>query len=207
MIALVSLTGMPYVVLMPVFAKEVLHGGAHTFGFLMTASGCGALIGTVYLASRKSVVGLGRLIVITSVMFAAGIAVFAVSTNITLSLVSLAVAGFGAMTFAASCNTILQTILEESMRGRVMSFFALAFVGIAPFGSFGAGAMADTIGPRDTLLIGAACCLVGAVLFARKLPNIREKVRPIYVKMGIIKEVAEGMEEEAEQPPMPDGLE
>ena len=202
LIALVSLTGMPYAVLIPLFAKEVLHGGAHTFGFLMTASGCGALVGTVYLASRKSVVGLGRLIVITTVMFAAGIAVFAVSSNLIISLVSLAVAGFGAMTFAASCNTILQTILEENMRGRVMSFFAVAFVGAAPFGSFGAGIMADTIGPRNTLLIGAACCLVGAIMFARNLPDIREKVRPIYVKMGIIKEVAEGMESAAEQPPM-----
>jgi len=204
LIALVSLTGMPYAVLIPVFAKEVLHGGAHTFGFLMTASGCGALAGTVYLASLKSVVGLGKLIILTTILFAVGIAIFAVSSNIFLSLVSLAVAGFGAMTFAASCNTILQTILEEKMRGRVMSFFTVAFVGIAPFGSFGAGAMADIIGPRNTLLIGAACCLVGAVMFARYLPNIREKVRPIYVKMGIIKEVAEGMEAAAEQPQLPD---
>ena len=90
------------------------------------------------------------------------------------------------------------------MRGRVMSFFTVAFVGIAPFGSFGAGAMADIIGPRDTILIGAACCLVGTVMFARYLPNIREKVRPIYVKMGIIKEVAEGMEAAAEQPQLPE---
>ena len=204
LIALVSLMGMPYAVLIPVFAKEVLHGGAHTFGFLMTASGCGALAGTVYLASRKSVVGLGKLIIFTTFLFAVGIAIFAVSSNILLSLVSLVMAGFGAMTFAASCNTILQTILEEKMRGRVMSFFTVAFVGIAPFGSFGAGAMADIIGPRDTILIGAACCLVGTVMFARYLPNIREKVRPIYVKMGIIKEVAEGMEAAAEQPQLPE---
>ncbi|MBC8019451.1 MAG: MFS transporter [Verrucomicrobia bacterium] len=203
LIALVSLTGMPYAVLIPVFAKEVLHGGAHTFGFLMTAAGSGALVGTVYLASRKSVVGLGRLIVFATIMFAVGIVAFAVSSNIALSLVALAVAGFGAMTMVASCNTILQTILEENKRGRVMSFFTVAFVGIAPFGSFGAGVMADIIGPRDTLLIGAACCLVGAIMFARNLPNIREKVRPIYVKMGIIKEVAEGMETATEQPPLP----
>jgi MFS family permease len=191
LIALVSFTGMSYAVLIPVFAKEVLHGGAHTFGFLMTAAGGGALVGTIYLASRKSVVGLGRLIVFATITFAAGIVIFAISRNIALSLVSLAVAGFGAMTLVASSNTILQTILEEDKRGRVMSFFTVAFVGIAPFGSFGAGLMADTIGPRDTLLIGAVCCLVGAAMFARHLPNIREKVRPIYVKMGIIKEVAD----------------
>jgi MFS family permease len=203
LIALVSLTGMPYAVLVPVFAKEVLHGGAHTFGFLMTAGGCGALTGTVYLASRKSVVGLGRVIVISAILFAAGIAVFAVSSNTLLSLVSLAVAGFGAMTLVASCNTILQTILEEDKRGRVMSFFTVAFMGMAPFGSFGAGTMAGIIGPRDTILLGAACCLVGAAIFARHLPHIREEVRPIYVQRGIIKEVAEGMETATEQPQMP----
>jgi MFS family permease len=191
---------MPYAVLVPVFAKEVLHGGAHTFGFLMTAAGCGAFAGTLYLASRKSVLGLGRLIVLAAVLFAVGIAAFAVSDNITLSLVSLVVAGFGVMTLIASCNTVLQTIVEEDKRGRVMSFFTVAFIGVAPFGSFGAGTMAGIVGPRVTLLLGAACCLVGAVMFARHLPHIREKVRPIYVKMGIIKEVAQGMESAAEQP-------
>ena len=207
LVALISVTGMPYVVLVPVFAKEVLHGGAHTFGFLMTAAGCGALAGTVYLASRKSVLGLGRIIVIAAVSFAVGMAAFAVSSNIPLSLASLVVAGFGAMTLVASCNTILQTILEEDKRGRVMSFFTVAFIGMAPFGSIGAGTMAGIIGPRETLLLGSACCLAGAMLFARHLPHIREKVRPIYIKMGIIKEVAQGMECATEQPQLPDTAE
>jgi MFS family permease len=204
LIALVSLTGMPYAVLVPVFAKEVLHGGAHTFGFLMTAGGCGALAGTVYLASRKSVIGLGRVIVTSGILFGAGIAVFAVSRDIFLSMASLAVGGFGAMTLVASCNTILQTILEEDKRGRVMSFFTVAFMGMAPFGSFGAGTMAGIIGPRDTILLGAACCLAGVAIFARHLPSIREEVRPIYIQRGIMKEVAEGMETATEQPQMPD---
>jgi MFS family permease len=204
LVALVSLTGMPYAVLVPVFAKEVLHGGAHTFGFLMTASGCGAFAGTVYLASRKSILGLGRLIVLSAVLFAAGIAGFALSSILPLSLISLVIAGFGAMTLVASSNTILQTILEEDKRGRVMSFFTVAFMGMAPFGSLGAGTMAGIIGLRDTLLLGAACCLVGAVVFARYLPQIRETVRPIYLRMGIIKEVAQGMETAAEQPPLKD---
>jgi len=204
LLALVSLTGMPYSVLVPVFAKQVLQGGAHTFGFLMTAAGGGALAGTVYLASRKSVLGLGRLIVLSAVLFAAGIAGFGVSTSLPLSLLSLVIAGFGAMTLVASSNTILQTILEEDKRGRVMSFFTMAFMGMAPFGSFGAGSMAGIIGLRDTLLLGAACCLVGAVMFARQLPHIREMVRPIYVRMGIIREVARGMETAAEQPPLRD---
>jgi MFS family permease len=204
LIALVSLTGMPYAVLVPVFAKEVLHGGVHTFGFLMTAAGCGAFIGTVYLASRKSVLGLGRLIVLAAVLFAAGIAAFALSGTIIFSLASLVVVGFGAITMIASCNTILQTIVEEDKRGRVMSFFAVSFMGMAPFGSLGAGTMSGIIGPRETLLLGAACCLVGATIFARQLPRIRESVWPIYVKMGIITEVAQGMESAAEQPPLPD---
>ena len=202
LIAMVSLTGMPYAVLVPVFAKDILHGGAHTFGFLMTAGGCGALVGTVYLASRQSVIGLGKLIVFATILFALGIAAFAVSTILPLSLVALVVAGFGAMTLVASCNTVLQTILEEDKRGRVMSFFTVAFMGMAPFGSFGAGAMADWIGPRDTLLLGAVCCLAGTAFFSRKLPQIREAVRPIYVKMGIIREVAEEMESATEQPPL-----
>ena len=204
LVALVSLTGMPYTVLVPVFAKEILHGGAHTFGFLMTAAGCGAFIGTIYLASRKSVLGLGKLIVLAAVLFAVGVASFAISSNINLSFASLVVAGFGAVILVASCNTILQTILEEDKRGRVMSFFTVAFLGMAPFGSFGAGTMAGIIGPRETLLFGAVCCLVGAFIFARQLPRIREKVRPIYVKMGIMREVADGMETAAGQPPLPD---
>lgn len=204
MVALVSLTGIPYTVLIPIFAKEILHGGAHTFGFLMTAGGCGALVATIYLASRKSVLGLGKVIVLAGFLFAIGVSSFAVSTNINISFASLVVAGFGAITMIASSNTILQTILDEHMRGRVMSFFAVAFLGMAPFGSFGAGTMAGIIGPRETLLIGAVCCLGATLLFARQLSKIREAVRPIYIKMGIIKEVAEGMETAAEQPMLPD---
>lgn len=207
LVAVISLTGMPYAVLLPVYAKEILHGGAHTFGFLMTASGCGALAGTVYLASRRSVLGLGRLIVVATILFALGVAVFAVSNNIALSLAALTVSGFGAMTMVASCNTILQTVLDEDKRGRVMSLFTVAFLGIGPFGSFGAGAMAGIIGPPATLLIGAACCLLAALVFARELPHIRKAVRPLYVKMGIIKEVAAGMEAAADPPTLPEAEE
>lgn len=188
LIALISLMGMPYTVLMPVFAKEILQGGAHTFGFLMTAAGSGALAGTLYLATRQTVLGLGRVIVRATVLFAFGIMVFALSSNLILSLGALAIGGFGAMTLIASCNTVLQTILDEDKRGRVMSFFTMAFMGMAPFGSLGAGTMSDIIGPRETLLIGGGGCLVGALLFARHLPRIREKVRPIYQRMGIIQQ-------------------
>ncbi|MFA7383009.1 MAG: MFS transporter [Desulfurivibrionaceae bacterium] len=203
LLALVSFMGMPYSVLVPVFAKEILHGGAHTFGFLVTAAGSGALVGTLYLASRQSVRGLGLVIVRATILFAIGVATFALSSNFILSLAALALAGFGAMTLVASCNTVLQTILDEDKRGRVMSFFTMAFIGVAPFGSLGAGAMAGIIGARDTLLLGGAGCLVGAAVFARHLPQIREKVRPIYLRMGIIREVATGMATATEQPPLP----
>ncbi len=204
LLALVSLMGMPYSVLVPVFAKEILHGGAHTFGFLMAAAGSGALVGTLYLASRHSVLGLGRVIVMATIFFAVGIATFALSTHFILSLTALAVTGFGGMTLVASCNTVLQTILDEDKRGRVMSFFTVAFMGVVPFGSLGAGLMAGIIGPRGTLLLGSVGCLVGAAVFGRYLPQIREKVRPIYLRMGIIQEVANGMETAAEQPPLPE---
>ena len=202
LVSLISLTGMSYMVLAPVYAREVLHGGAHTFGFLMTAAGCGALIGTVTLASRNSVLGLGRMIAIAPMLLAAGIAIFAMSRYLPLSLAALVLAGYGAATVVASSNTILQTIIEEDKRGRVMSFFAMSFMGMAPFGSFLAGTLAGIIGPRESLLLGAACCLTGAVMFALHLKEFREMVRPIYINMGIIKEVAEGMETAAEKPPL-----
>ena len=204
LVALISLTGMPYVVLVPVFAKVILHGGAHTFGFLMTAAGCGALIGTATLASRKSVLGLGGMITRGTFILATGIACFALSSYFPLSLLSLVVTGFGAVTIIASSNTVLQTILEEDKRGRVMSFFTMSFMGMVPFGSFCAGSLAGIIGPRGTLLLGAASCLGGGLVFARKLPQIRESVRPIYVKMGIIADSAEATESRAKQATLPD---
>ena len=204
LIAQVSLMGMPYAVLMPVFAKEILHGDAQTFGFLMSAAGTGALTGTLFLASRKSVLGLGRVIVAGGIIFAGGIAAFALSRYFPLSLAALALTGFGAITLIASCNTILQTILDENKRGRVMSLFAMAFIGMAPIGSLGAGTAAGIIRPQATLLIGAGSCLLGTLLFARQLPEIRKQVRPIYIRMGILKEIADGMETASEAPPLAD---
>lgn len=202
LIALVSLMGMPYSVLVPVFAKDILHGGVHTFGFLMTAAGSGALVGTLLLASRKSVLGLGHVIVTATILFSSGIVMFALSSNFILSMAAMTLAGFGAMTLVASCNTVLQTILDEDKRGRVMSFFTVAFMGVAPFGSLGAGSMAGIIGPRNTLLLGSIGCLVGAMVFARHLPQIREKVRPIYELMGIIKKADDEEEIGLKKPPL-----
>lgn len=198
LLAVVSLVGVPYSVLMPVFATQVFHGGPHTLGFLMTASGCGALIGALWLATRKSVIGLGRIIIVASALFGVGLIGFSFSTAPLVALPCLALAGFGFMVQMASSNTIIQTIVEDEKRGRVMSFYMMAFLGTAPFGSLIAGWMSARIGAPHTLLAGGICCIVGAVWFRTQLPAIRAAVRPIYIRMGILPEVAAGLAEAAE---------
>jgi MFS family permease len=194
LLALVSLVGMPYTVLMPIFAGTVLHGGPHTLGFLMGASGVGALTGAIALATRRSVVGLGRVVMYTSMGFGIGLISFASSHWLALSLPLMAFAGFCMMTQMASSNTILQTIVHEEKRGRVMSFYSVAFQGTAPFGSLIAGAAASRIGAPHTLMIGGSICVLGGLWFYTQLPRIRAVVRPIYRKLGIIPEVAAGMQ-------------
>lgn len=203
LLTVISLVGMPYTALMPIFAGKILHGGAHTLGFLMAAVGVGALIGAVRLAARKTVLGLGRLLPITAAGFGASLIAFAASHQIWLSLALLVVTGYCFMQQMASSNTILQTIAEDEMRGRVMSFYAMSFQGIAPFGSLIAGAAANRIGAPYTLMIGGAICVVGAGLFALQLPTIRRLIRPIYAEKGIIPEVARGIQAASaiQQPP------
>jgi MFS family permease len=186
LLALVSLMGMGYMVLMPVFAKDILHGGANTYGFLMGATGVGALTGALFLASRKTVVGLGRLIVVASGIFGVGLIGLSFTRVFVLSLILMAVVGFGMMVQMAATNTVLQTIVDEDKRGRVMSLYAMAFMGMTPFGSLLAGSLARSIGVPHTVVIGGGCCLVGSLMFARKLPELRKLVRPIYLKKGII---------------------
>jgi MFS family permease len=177
---------MPYTVLMPVFAKNVLHGGPHTLGFLLGASGVGAAVGAIYLASRTSVLGLGKLIVIASSIFGIGLITFSISRILLLSLLFLVFTGFGMMVQMASCNTVLQTIVEEDKRGRVMSLYTTAFMGMVPFGSLLAGSLASKIGAPTTITISGIACILGSIRFARKLPSLREQVRPIYIKKGIL---------------------
>lgn len=194
LLALVSLVGMPYTTLMPIFAGRILHGGAHTLGFLMAATGVGALIGAVRLAARPSVLGLGRVIPTTAAGFGASLIAFSTSRHQWLSMLLLVVTGFCFMQQMASSNTILQTIVENKKRGRVMSFYSMAFQGVAPFGSLIAGAAASRIGAPLTLMVGGAICIVGAGLFASQLPVIRSLIRPIYVQMGVIPELAKGVQ-------------
>jgi len=189
LLALTSLVGMPYMVLMPIFARDILHGGPHTLGFLMGASGVGALIGSLYLASRKSVLGLGKLIVIASSIFGVGLIAFSFSRSFALSLFLLLFSGFGMIVQMASSNTILQTIVDEDKRGRIMGFYVMAFGGTAPFGSIMAGGLASKIGAPNTLVISGIICIIGSLLFLRRLPRFRQAVRPTYIKMGIIREM------------------
>jgi MFS family permease len=193
LLALVSLVGMPYTVLMPVFAKDVLRGGPQTLGILMAGSGVGALVGTIYLAARNSVVGLGRRIPLAAACFGVGLIGFSFSSHMLFSLPLIAFAGFGMMVSMAACNTILQTIAEEDKRGRLMSLYAMAFAGVAPFGSLLAGTLSTHIGAPATLSIGGCVCLVGAGLFALQLPQLRALVRPIYSQKGLLPAVASGL--------------
>ena len=190
-VALVGTMGMPYAVLMPVFAAKVLHGGASTQGLLMTASGVGALIGTVYLASRHSVVGLGKVIVAATMLLSAALIVFSFSHTLWLSLVVLPFVGAGMMLQAASANTILQTIVDEHLRGRVMAFYTVAVLGTMPIGSLVAGVLADRIGAPRTILIGAVACIVAGAWFAFRRPMLAQYVRPIYIERGILPPVEE----------------
>ena len=191
---LTCLMGWPYSVLLPVFAGQVLHGGAHTLGFLMGASGVGALTAALLLAARKTVLGLGRLVAISAALFGVGLVAFSRSTWLWLSLPLMFITGLGMMQQMASTNTILQTIVDPEKRGRVMSYYTMSFVGMAPFGSLLAGALAARIGAPNTLLISGSCCLVGAAWFGLHLNEIRASVRPRYIELGIIPEVAGGIQ-------------
>lgn len=184
--AVCSLMGMPYTVLMPVFAAQVLHGGPHTLGFLMGAAGTGALISAVSLALRNSVLGLGRMIAISTALFGAGLVGFGFSRVLWLSLLLMMVTGFGMMQQMAASNTIIQTIIPEDKRGRVMSYYTMAFVGMAPFGSLLGGGLAQWIGAPATVILSGVFCMYGAGWFASQIPKVREHIRPIYRELGIL---------------------
>lgn len=188
LLALISLMGMPYSVLMPVFAKNIFHGGSHIYGFLMGASGIGALMGAIYLASKRSVLGLEKMIPLSATVFGIGLISFSLSRFFALSMILMVATGLGMMMQMACSNTILQTITDDDKRGRVMSFYTMAFMGTAPFGSLLAGSLASLIGAPNTLLVGGVVCVIGATIFAIRLPAIKKMIRPIYVKLGIIQD-------------------
>ena len=203
LLAAISFLSMPVTVLLPLFA-ESLGGGPYALGFLTAASGIGALAGALLLASRHTVLGLGRLIVLAGLVLGVGLVGFAFSPVLWLSLLMMLTTGFGLMVQLAASNTILQTISDEDKRGRVMSFFNMAFLGMAPFGSLLAGVLAGRWGATATVALSGAGVLLGGVLFALQLPRLRVLVRPIYARLGILPSVARGMQAATEltRPPV-----
>ncbi len=189
--ALLSLLGAPYMVLMPVFAKTVLHGGANTLGWLTGASGLGALVSAITLTLRRSVRGLLRMIAVAGAMFGGGLIALGLSQALWLSLALMAVVGFGMIQAAAACNTLVQTLSPEDKRGRVMSYYTMAFMGSAPLGSLIDGALAHRFGAPHTVMLTGAACVVAAGWYATQLPAMRAVMRPIYQEMGILPNPAE----------------
>jgi MFS family permease len=184
--ALLSLMGWPFMVLMPVFAAQVLHGGPHTLGFLMGAVGVGSLVSALAMVMRRSVRGLTKMIPIAAAVFGVGLIGFGFSNSFWMSVPLMLVAGFGMMQGLTSSNTILQTLVDEKVRGRVMSYYTMAFVGMAPFGSLLAGGLAHAIGAQHTVVFSGIACILGALWFWSRLGAIRKDMRPIYERLGIV---------------------
>ena len=196
--AVLSLMGWPFTVLMPIFAAQVLHGGAHTLGFLMGAVGVGSLVSALTLVVRKSVRGLTKMIPIGAGIFGLGLIAFGFSENLWLSMAMMLVTGFGMMQGLTTSNTILQTLVDEKLRGRVMSYYTMAFVGMAPFGSLLAGALANAIGAPRTVILSGAVCMAGGLWFWARLTRVRRAMLPIYQELGIVPRDENPLEEAAE---------
>ena len=177
LVALISLTASPYTVLMPIFARDIFGGDAHTLGFLVGSAGLGAVIGTAFLTTRPNVFELSRLVPFTSATAGIALMLVGVSTIYWLSLAFMACLGFGIIVTAASVNMMLQTLVDEDKRGRIISFYAMAFLGVAPFGGLISGALASHIGAPATAMIGGSCCLLGAWWVGRRLPAVRAELQ------------------------------
>jgi MFS family permease len=184
--ALISLMGWPYAVLLPIFAGQVLHGGAATLGWLTAASGIGALVSGLSLAARKSVVGLTRMLQIAAAMLGGALILFGLSHTLWLSLVLMVFAGFGLMQGASVSNTIVQSLVPDDKRARVMSYYTMAFFGAAPLGSLLAGTLAHTIGAPHTVMVTGVFCIAGSLWFTLDLPKVNAVMRPIYREMGLL---------------------
>jgi MFS family permease len=184
--SLLSLMGYSWSVVLPIFAVHVLHGGAATLGWLMSAAGVGALVSALSLAVRKSVVGLTRMLQIAAAILGTALILFGLSHTLWLSLVLMAFVGFGMLQAASASNTIIQSLVPEDKRARVMGYYTMAFFGSAPFGSLLAGALAERIGAPHTVFLTGTFCILGSLWFTYELPKIRAVMRPIYQEMGLL---------------------
>jgi len=185
LLGVVSFAGMPYAVLMPVFAESILHGGARGLGLLMGASGCGALAGALSLASRSGVRGLGRWVVVSASCFGVALTLFSLSRTFWLSALLLVPVGASMMVQMASSNTLIQAMVPDALRGRVMAVYSMMFMGMAPFGALWAGWVAERIGAPHTVVIGGVVCAGGAALFGLRLPSLRHEARQLIVAQGL----------------------
>jgi MFS family permease len=193
-----SMMGSSYNVILPEYTVQILQGNARTLGLMSAGAGLGALGGALFLAARSSVLGLGRWIWIALVLMGIGFIAFAWATQFWMAFAALIVIGFGLMVQIAASNTLLQTIVEEDKRGRVMSFFTMAFLGMAPFGSLFTGYLVGAQGiPFAFIMIGCVC-LVSALAFFVLLPGLRELIHPIYVRLNIISPLVAGIEAASE---------
>jgi len=181
LLGLVSLMGMPYAVLMPLFADQVLHGGASGLGILMGASGIGALIGALTLASRRGLRGLGRWVAVSAAGFGVSLMLFSASRHFLLSAALLVPVGFFFMLEMAASNTLIQSMVTDELRGRVMAVYSMMFMGLAPIGAVLAGILAERVGAPRTIAIGGAFCVLGGGLFALRLPSLRDEARRLIV--------------------------
>jgi MFS family permease len=203
LIGLVSLVSMSYSILLPLIATQILGGDSWTYGLLTIASGLGALAGAVYLAARTTVLGLGRWIRAMPALLGVALLVFSFSEHLMLSLIVLAVAGFATMVHMGASNTVVQTIVDEDKRGRVMSLYTMAFMGMAPLGSLLGGFLASHYGPEMALRISGGVCLLGAAVFALRFRRVRELIRPVYMHLGILPEVPASVYPGGVSPPSP----
>lgn len=176
MVITTSLLGLPFQVFMPVFAREVLNGNSQTLGYLIGAIGAGALAGAIYLATRKSLHTIPLTIFISATLFSIGLMAFSVSTGFVVSLALLVITGFGMVVEFASSNTLLQTMVDDQMRGRIVALYSMSFMGFTPLGSLLMGALAEFAGVQITVFIAGACCLLAALVFYRKLPQIKKAI-------------------------------
>jgi MFS family permease len=183
LLGLVSLMGMPYSVLMPIFADQILHGGPSGLGFLGCASGLGALLGALTLAARSGVFGLVKWVAVSSAGFGISLILFSLSRHFWLSALLLIPAGFSMMVEMASSNTLIQAMSPDHLRGRIMAVYSMMFMGMAPFGALLAGALAEHIGAPLTVAIGGIICIVGGAVFAVRLPALRPEGRRIIVAL------------------------
>ena len=188
LLSVVSLLGAAFQTLLPVFAREIFAGGPETLGLIVSLSGVGAFLGAVHLAARKTIIGLGRMIGVSAAGFGAALMIFGVMTDIHFALAAAFLLGLTMILSFGASNMVLQTLVDDDKRGRVMSLYGMALIGMAPIGSLLSGFLAGKIGPEGTFVWGGLGCIIAAFVYWRDLPRFRKHVRPVYAQKGIFPE-------------------